>query len=343
MHCVRTYPCSLPPLCAAAATPQTARRPFLLGPDACLRVQALVGGRLPSLCAAAKAQGSFECAVCIGEASAEGKLNGTFCTAADEEAYCSGQAPPSPSPATGPIRFNYTGSPQNYTVPAGVTTLNLTVAGARGSEGNNGFHFSAGGVSVGTLAVAPGQVLFVMVGGTGGGSSSTCSPAGGWNGGAPGNSGFATLGCGGGGASDIRTAVNDLHSRIIVAGGGGGPPGSGGTAGVGGGAVGGAACASDFMRKSTVPGGNQTAGGNTGQRGAGGFGVGGECASNSHWCSGGGGGWYGGAAPPKDDMDKCMGGGGGSGYIGGPGLSDATMASGQNGGPGFVEITPLVG
>ena len=121
----------------------TARRPFLLGPDACLRVQARVGGRLPSLCAAAKAQGSFECAVCIGEASAGGKLNGTFCTAADEEAYCSGQAPPSPSPATGPIRFNYTGSPQNYTVPAGVTTLNLTVAGARGSEGNNGFHSSA--------------------------------------------------------------------------------------------------------------------------------------------------------------------------------------------------------
>ncbi len=310
---------------------------------ACL-VCARLAVRLPSLCAAAKAQSSFQCAVCIGEAAVAGKLNDTFCTDADEEAYCDGSPLP---PRAGPIRFNYTGSPQNYTVPTGVTALRLVVAGARGAQGNNGYKASPGGVSEGTLAVTPGQLLFVMVGGTGGGTASTCSPAGGWNGGSAGNSGPASLGCGGGGASDVRTDLNDLHSRIIVAGGGGGPPGSGGTAGAGGGTVGGAACAQDGFGKDTVPGGNQTSGGNAGQRGAGGFGIGGQCGSDTVWCSGGGGGWYGGAAPVKDDMDKCMGGGGGSGYIGGLGLSNATMVAGHGTigagrGAGYIRITPVV-
>ena len=96
-----------------------------------------------------------------------------------------------------------------------------------------------GGHSVGDLAVIPGQILEIYVGGQGtsGGGGLACNIAGGWNGG---GSGYASSsgepGNGGGGATDVRTVngswndATSLASRVIVAGGGGGGEYSGSNA-----------------------------------------------------------------------------------------------------------------
>lgn len=136
--------------------------------------------------------------------------------------------------------FSYTGGEQSYTVPAGVSSLSITATGAPGGGPLSG-GLAAGRAAVvsGIVTVAPGQVVYVEVGGSGG------FPAGGFNGGgdSPTLNGLSVYG--GGGASDVRTlpmsaGVISLNSRLIVAaGGGGGLYGGGGGGGVLDGAVGG--------------------------------------------------------------------------------------------------------
>ncbi|MBL7701932.1 MAG: proprotein convertase P-domain-containing protein, partial [Ferruginibacter sp.] len=115
--------------------------------------------------------------------------------------------------------FNFTGGAQTFTVPAGVTSLNITTLGAQGGSGATGGNGATGGVgglgsrATGTLAVTPGQVLTIFVGGQGG------APTSGFNGG--GTGGNANSG-GGGGASDVRFPGATSADRILVAGGGGG-------------------------------------------------------------------------------------------------------------------------
>jgi subtilisin-like proprotein convertase family protein len=140
--------------------------------------------------------------------------------------------------------FNFTGGAQTFTVPAGVTSINFTALGAEGGSGatgtNNGGTVAggAGGKgsrATGTLAVTPGQVINIFVGGAGG------TPTAGFNGG--GTGGSANAG-GGGGASDVRFPGASSADRILVAAGGGGggrggcegiigAPGAGGTGGNG--------------------------------------------------------------------------------------------------------------
>ena len=72
--------------------------------------------------------------------------------------------------------FSYTGGPQTWVVPACVSTVTITVAGAKGGGTNGG----NGAVVTGTLSVTPGQILQINVGGSG-----TC-PTAGWNGGGTG-------------------------------------------------------------------------------------------------------------------------------------------------------------
>ena len=117
--------------------------------------------------------------------------------------------------------FNYTGNVQTWTVPPCVTSINVIVAGAKGGGniGGNGARISA------TIAVTPGQILNIYVGGQG----SCGNNSGGWNGGGtgfasnPANANYNS--CGGGGASDIRIGGTALGNRVIVAGGGGGKGG----------------------------------------------------------------------------------------------------------------------
>ncbi len=227
--------------------------------------------------------------------------------------------------------FNFTGAPQTFTVPAGVFSVDILVQGAQGGSGmfNSASTDGAlGGEATGTLAVTPGDILNIYVGGMGQNDVSSNTPAGGgYNGG--GNASFFNSGTrgGGGGATDVRINGNTLNNRIIVGGGGGGTSGLQREGGAGGGLIG----QSSVSIGALGGGGTQTMGGITGNSFAcenGSFGIGGSTIFNGG-CSGGGGGWYGGASGD--------GGGGGSGYIGG--VTDGTFQTGVRSGNGFASIT----
>lgn len=208
---------------------------------------------------------------------------------------------------TGNQTFSFTGAAQSFTVPSCVNSIVVDVRGAQGGSGY-GPNTNYGGRVVCTLAVTPGEVLQINVGGQGGQSQ------GGWNGGGAGDA----AGYGGGGASDIRRGGTSLNDRVVVAGGGGGGgfwSGSEVVGGKGGGLVGQAG----FRAPNSAGGdGGTQSGSGTGTCSStnnpivsGGFGFGGTTVGNNCGCEGygGGSGWYGGAA-----SGNCRGGGGGSSY-----------------------------
>ena len=131
--------------------------------------------------------------------------------------------------------LTYTGAEQPYTVPAGVTWLALTAAGAPGWDTQTNQTGSVGdndpGYEVyGMLPVMPGQQLFAEVGQAG-----LASGAATFGGGGAGGTGSQAPGASGGGASDVRTCSmsaascsqgSSLDSRVIVGGGGGGSGGN---------------------------------------------------------------------------------------------------------------------
>ncbi|MCA6361405.1 MAG: T9SS type A sorting domain-containing protein [Bacteroidetes bacterium] len=190
----------------------------------------------------------------------------------------------------------FTGAMQTYTVPCGVTSINIDAYGAQGGNGAVGGNSSIGGngglggYASGTLSVVPGQVLFVYVGGIG------ATPSGGFNGG--GNGGNQNSG-GGGGATDVRVNSSAAADRVLVAGGGGG----GGRGG---------------CEQAVVNGGN---GGN----GGGGNGANGADAPTSNGVAGGG---FGG-----NGANAGAAGIGCAGFLGQPGIT-ATNENGGNGGNG---------
>ncbi len=108
------------------------------------------------------------------------------------------------------LTYTFTGTVQTYTVPAtSVNTVTVECWGAQGQGGNGG----NGGYAKGELAVSPGQVLNIYVGGQAG-----------YNGG---GLGHANTPRNGGGASDVRVSPYALTDRVIVGGGGGGSCGDG--------------------------------------------------------------------------------------------------------------------
>jgi hypothetical protein len=114
--------------------------------------------------------------------------------------------------------FNFIapGGQQNFTVPVGVTQLTVLALGAQGGNaGFGGYAGGKGGSVTATIAVSPGEVLAVFVGGKGGTDFGSTGGLGGFNGGGQGSPNFSG---GGGGASDVRQA----GTRVVVAGGGGG-------------------------------------------------------------------------------------------------------------------------
>jgi hypothetical protein len=135
--------------------------------------------------------------------------------------------------------FASTGGEQTFTVPAGVTALQVVAVGGRGGGVFGGF----GAVARATVPVTPGQTLFVNVGGNGTAGeleNNDTGPAGGFNGGGSGGNGSAIYAAGdsGGGATDVRSfsrnQPSSLGTRLVVAAGGGG----GATSGTSGGAAG---------------------------------------------------------------------------------------------------------
>ncbi len=137
-------------------------------------------------------------------------------------------------PDTDQAAFGTPGS-SSFTVPAGVTRINVDVLGAEGGQGwgqqTSGDTFGLvgaggpGGRAQARLAVTPGQQLTVTVGGRGGNANVGSGGAAGVNGGGAGGDGAGTGGGGGGGASDVRTGPG-LSTRLVVAGGGGGGAGN---------------------------------------------------------------------------------------------------------------------
>lgn len=237
------------------------------------------------------------------------------------------------------ITYNATGSVQSFTVPAGVTSLNVKVWGAGGGGGwysSDTYSWSggAGGFSNGTISVTPGETLQIVVGVGGKNTSSyNGNGIGGYLGGGNGTRGDAS-GAGGGGLSGIFTgSVTQSNAIIIAAGGGGGTgwyPG-----GAGGGLVGGS-CKTDTTRTISTCGaaGTQTAGGSSTASGAdgaalrGGNGdINGALDSNTYDGGGGGGGYYGGEGGQSD----ATGGGGGSSYLNASRVSNGNTYIGMNG------------
>lgn len=244
------------------------------------------------------------------------------------------QTSPVPSPMSD--FYAYTGTPQTFVVPDGVTSATVQAVGARG------FGFAAA-VS-GVLAVQPGEPLTVMVGGVPTGA------AGGYNGGGAGGS---PGGGGGGGASDVRTG-SDPATRLIVAGGGGGSSGVLPISGYngsnpstswfpysGGGAAGAAGPAGVGYCTQSLPsaigqtagfcGGIALVGGAGGAAGANGIGgVGGTPGSGSG-TAGGSGDAAGGGAGADGSGVAGGGGGGGGGYGGGGGGGGAIPPAADTG------------
>jgi PKD-like domain/Secretion system C-terminal sorting domain len=250
--------------------------------------------------------------------------------------------------------FNFTGGIQTFTVPCGVTSVFVQTWGAQGGSGALGGNNVAGGTgglggyAEGFLAVTPGDVLNIFVGGQG------TTPAAGFNGG--GNGGSQNAG-GGGGASDIRVGGTAEANRVITAGGGGGggrggchegsaSGGTGGNGGSGGGGVG--ANGNDSPQSSGVAGGGKGgnfgnvqgafgaagvgcsgflgAPGGTATTGTGASGGAGQtcCCSSSNSVVGGGGGGGG----------QLGGGGGGGGSAGTTGCAGNSKGAGGGGGGG---------
>ena len=213
------------------------------------------------------------------------------------------------------ISLAYTGSPQQYVVPAQKTALTVEACGGMGGDIDTTSNFGGlGGYMKAVVPVTPGQTLYIYVGQMGASGQASPRTVGAYNGGAKCN--YAN----GGGGTDVRTADGGaagsaaLNSRVLVVGGGGGGRGTGWSSnygGAGGGLVGQAGTAQN--NELNGQGGSQTAGGavasyntacvNAGT-GSGALWQGGACETN---CFGGGGGYYGGGSGEWS-------GGGGSSY-----------------------------
>nr|WP_246324744.1 fibronectin type III domain-containing protein [Petropleomorpha daqingensis] len=240
--------------------------------------------------------------------------------------------------------FSYTGGEQTFVVPDGVTSIHVLAVGGHGGEVEQSppIRGGSGAVVEADADVAPGQTLYVNVGGNGVAAQPTTAVGlvpGGFNGGGAGsNSG----GSGGGGASDVRTtsrmASESLESRVLVAGGGGGASsvGAGGSSSEigqdgGSGAIvdgqGGHGATAAAGGAEGLGTGMVATAGALGTGGDGGYTPSGLYASGGG--GGGGGGYHGGG-----------GGGGGDPRAGGGGGGDP-RAGGGGGGSSFVN--PKVG
>ncbi len=238
------------------------------------------------------------------------------------------------------VTFSYTGAPETWTVPSGITEVYFDVRGAQGGGTSGG----QGGIDTGTMTVTGGSNLIVRVGGQG---TLGLTAAGGFNGGGSTNAGDTAPGSGGG-ASDIRLNADTLAARVVVAGGGGGQstycgvisqsarnPGGAGGGLIGAAGGGGAGC----WNSSYGGGGTQSAGGAAFGSGfgntAGQLGVGGNGRGQSAGGGGGGGGYYGGGGAAVGA------GGGGSSYVDTRTVTNYVLQQGGRTGNGIVTITYL--
>ncbi|MBL0882881.1 MAG: hypothetical protein IBJ16_05990, partial [Chitinophagaceae bacterium] len=117
---------------------------------------------------------------------------------------------PAPTAQANPVtvEYDYTGTIQTFTVPAGVTSLTIKGIGADGGNStSSGVNGGRGASLTGTFAVTPGQVIYMVVGQRG----SNDEPD------------FGLGAAGGGGGTYISASpFGILATPMMVAGGGGG-------------------------------------------------------------------------------------------------------------------------
>lgn len=215
---------------------------------------------------------------------------------------------------TNKILLTYTGSDQTFTVPAGITSVNVKLWGAGGGSGAAGdFRFGGGGGFVkGDIAVTPSESLTVIVGQAGSGVTSGS------------NTGVSS----GGGRSALRRSSTELFTA--GAGGGGGRGVDAGRGGVGGGLVAGAS-------QGGAGGGTQSAGGaDVDSHSASGSQFQGGRGGASSWTAAISAAKYGGGGAGNSDNVTASGRGGGGGYFGGAGGTDSSTSSGAGGGSSFI-------
>ncbi len=263
-----------------------------------------------------------------------------------------------PSVTFGPDGLSW----QSWTVPAGITEIVVTLAGAEGATpaSNSTNVAGKGALIVATLAVTPAETLDLKVGQKGliGGYSGGAQPGGRGLGSFGGGVSPATIGGGGGGGTGISRSTGATWLAVAGAGGGagagsnGGAGGDGGTNGVAGGN--GIKPTGAFFDPIQGGGGASTSGAGGGGQGAltavfwhggsgvsnGNGGIGGlrsTGASGWYGGGGGGGGWYGGGGGGgvyPDGGGMPGGGGGGSSLV----PSGATITAGYQSGDGFLTI-----
>jgi hypothetical protein len=285
-----------------------------------------------------------------------------MCVAAATLSSCNAYQSPMKAPAgmpeaaasTSSQTFKYTGAVQHFRVPSDVTQVTILARGGGTPSGDYGgsgpvYIGSNGGFVQADIAVTPGELLDVFVGGDGKVSLNGAGGTGGFNGGATGGEGiygdgYSDGGCGGGGASDVRQGGDRLKDRALVAGGGGGAGigvhyYSGGEGGQGGGEIGGPG-------GSGYPGNPSGFGGLGGTQSAGG--AGGRGAHRNPFPRGTPGDpgkrGLGGAGGSRPEYGGGGGGGGGGGYYGGGGGGSGTGSTsavggggGGGGGSSFIE------
>jgi|GEM_PF-5588209 len=227
--------------------------------------------------------------------------------------------------------FTFTGSDQNYNVPAGSSTLSAKIwgAGGRGDETSGRGPGGAGGYTEFSIAVSSltSTSLIVTVGE--GGNSSTGSVTYG-NGGAGLSGGGRNYGAGGGMSAITYTTLATPGSLtdadlVAIAGGGGTAAAftnAGSQAGPGGGTTG---VAGSDSQPTTGGGGTQVAGGTSSGGNAGSYLQGGNAVTDG---GAGGGGYYGGGSGYVSSGNEGLG-GGGSGYVP-PAATSSTTTAGTN-------------
>lgn len=194
------------------------------------------------------------------------------------------------APILSSTTYNYSGAPVSWTVPAGVTTIQVDAKGASGSgysaSGQTSRSGGKGGRLQASIPVTSGEVLVIKVGGQGGNSSS-------YNGGGLGR-------YSGGGATEIRRTNNTLLAIV----GGGGGAGTGADGGNGGdivavngtnglacfGGSGGTGSAGGAKGNGSIGGSTTSDDGTNGALGQGG--IAGTNTSNTNAGGCGGGGYY---------------------------------------------------
>ena len=226
--------------------------------------------------------------------------------------------------------FSSTGVEQTFTVPAGVSSVQVVATGGRGGVTAPTGPSSAisGGAPArvsGVLAVTPGQVLYVEVGGDGAAGRDGSSPASFNGGGAGGRYAGA-----GGGASSVASASRFASLApdprlVIAAGGGGGAVALNSAGGIGGGPdAAGASTASGATggRPGGPPAVSSTGGAGGAPDGASGGlgsgGAGGSTPSAFYGGGGGGGGFTGGGGGGSGSAGSGGGGGGGGSSLAAP-------------------------